>query len=154
MSNCMGMVVLFSQAVKFIRTPSLDGLPTTFGAFQSVFSGGDVDIGVMKFDSAGTTLLYCTYIGGNDADLPISTVVDRSTGELMILATTGSTDFPMGNGLGYDTTFNGGDFISGGDLVGGYNVNNGSDIVVIRLNAVGTNISNASYIGGDGNDDL
>lgn len=70
-----------------------NGFPTTIGAFQKVFQGGDTDIGILKFDSSGTNLLYATYIGGNDSEIPTSLIANDNQ-ELYILATTSSPNFP------------------------------------------------------------
>ena len=71
-----------------------NGFPTTLGAFQRTFQGGDTDMGIMKFDSSGTFLQYSTIIGGSDAEIPTSTVVNENN-ELYILGTTSSPDFPV-----------------------------------------------------------
>ena len=147
---------LYTAGTVFIHTGrfyDFTGLPTTPGAFQSSHQGGLsrnwTDIGVMKFDSSGTNLVYATYLGGNDSEIPTSIVTDETTGELIILGTTGSTNFPMGQLPSYDDTFNGGSLVS---PMGGYQFDNGTDIVVIRLNATGTDVVNSTYLGGSGND--
>lgn len=134
---------------------SSNGFPSTPGAYENTFQGGHTDIGILKFDSAGTNLIYATYIGGNDGEIPTSTITN-SNNELYILASTSSTDFPVSSGA-YDTTYNGGTFISGGfggELVGGYHFFNGSDIAVIRLSAGGDSLLSSTYIGGSGNDGI
>ncbi|MCP4522244.1 MAG: PKD domain-containing protein [Cytophagales bacterium] len=70
-----------------------DGFPATLGAYQSDFQGGGTDIGILKFDSSGTNLLYATYIGGNDSEIPTSLIANDKQ-ELYILAMTGSDNFP------------------------------------------------------------
>lgn len=83
------------------------GFPTwpPLGAFESTFQGGDTDMGIMKFDSSGTFLHYSTIIGGSDAEIPTSTVVNDNN-ELYILGITSSSDFPVTAGA-FNTTFNG-----------------------------------------------
>ncbi len=130
-------------------TPQPDGFPATNGAFQTTFQGGDTDIGILKFDSSGTQLLYATYIGGNDAEIPTS-LITNDKGELFILGISGSTDFPVTKDA-FDTTFNGGFPIT---PVGGYVFENGTDIVVLKLSADGSNISASTYLGGHHNDGL
>ena len=39
--------------------------PTTPGAFQTTFGGGDYDAFVTKLNAAGTALVYSTYLGGS-----------------------------------------------------------------------------------------
>lgn len=75
-------------------TPSLAGFPATTGAFQQIFQGGDTDIGILKFDSSGTNLIYATYIGGDGAEIPTSTIANDQQ-ELFILGTSSSVNFPV-----------------------------------------------------------
>ena len=84
---CLKQQVLATQHLR------PNGFPTTLGAFQRTFQGGDTDMGIMKFDSSGTFLQYSTIIGGSDAEIPTSTVVNENN-ELYILGTTSSPDFP------------------------------------------------------------
>ncbi|HAB36075.1 MAG TPA: hypothetical protein DCE58_05680, partial [Cryomorphaceae bacterium] len=76
------------------------GYPTTAGAidptYNDVNSAGyaRMDIGLTKFSSNGTARLYSTYIGGDSPDQPHSMMVNNA-GELVILGTTGSDDFPV-----------------------------------------------------------
>ncbi len=82
-----------------------NGFPATLGAFQTTFQGGETDIGILKFDSSGTQLLYATYIGGDDSEIPTSLITDDK-GELYILATTGSSNFPTSDNA-FQKTFQG-----------------------------------------------
>lgn len=127
----------------------LSGFPATVGAFQTVFQGGDTDIGIIKFDSSGTFAYYITYIGGNGAEIPTSIITDDN-GELYILGTTSSTNFP-GTDKGFQTTFNGGSFVQ---PIGYYRFTTGSDIVVSRLSKNGDSILVSTYMGGTANDGL
>lgn len=79
------------------------GLPTNSGAFQENFGGGrNEDLGyggsrdcaILKFNSNGDKLLYCTYLGGNDNEQPHSMVVD-SYMNLFVMGTSRSTNFPV-----------------------------------------------------------
>lgn len=125
--------------------------PVTPGAFQMAFNGGNIDMGISKFNADGTSLLYSTYIGGSlSSDAPHSLVVNNNN-ELFILGTTGSADFPVLSGA-FDTTFNGGSSIT--PLYSGTQYLNGSDIVVIRLNSTGTGLLGSTFVGGTSNDGL
>ena len=75
------------------QSTGIGEFPNTTGAFQTTFQGGDTDIGILKFDSSGTNLLYATHIGGTGAEIPTSTITNEK-GELFILGITSSTDFP------------------------------------------------------------
>ncbi len=98
-----GTVFATSSGTFGTRLPN--GFPTTLGAFQDTIQGGDTDMGIMKFDSSGTFLHYSTIIGGSDAEIPTSTVVNENN-ELYILGTTSSPDFPVTTGA-FDTSFDG-----------------------------------------------
>lgn len=126
------------------------GYRTTPGAYQLTFAGGGPgtggpgggnigmpsDMGITKFDSNGTSIIYGTYLGGNRNDQPHSMVVDGS-GNLYIAGRTYSSNFPTVNA--YDATYN-----SAADTT--------ADIVVVKLNATGNALLGSTYIGGSGED--
>ena len=126
------------------------GYPTTTGAFQISFSSGTVDIGITKYDTTGTQMIYSTYLGGDSDELPHSMVVNSSN-ELFVFGTTSSLNFPTTNGA-YQTIFNGGTYYGVGGL--GVTFNNGSDIFVSKLSASGGSLLSSTYIGGSENDGL
>ena len=117
--------------------------PVTPGAFQTVYAGGigqapanlPCDIGINKYDSAGTTLLYSTYLGGSRDEYPHSLVVDRFD-NLLVMGTTYSPDFPTDTS-GFDITHNG-----------------GTDIFITKLSEDGSSLLAGTLIGGSGNDGL
>jgi gliding motility-associated-like protein len=121
---------LYSGGIVFDR-----GFPVTAGAYQVDFGGGSgssggkpVDMGIFKFTPNGQRA-YATYLGGNGNDYPHSLICDAS-GNLVIMGKTFSTNYP-------------------GTLKG---KGGGSDIVVTKLNASGTNIIGSLRIGGTSND--
>jgi hypothetical protein len=69
-----------------------DDFPTTPGAYQTDFSGGDAI--VVKMDANGSALLYSTYIGGWSTESGVDLHVDGS-GLLYLVGVTGSNDFPV-----------------------------------------------------------
>lgn len=79
--------------------------PTTPEAFDTTFNGGG-DAFVTKLDSAGSTLLYSTYLGGAAPDNGRAIAVD-SAGDAYVTGVTGSADYPTTPGA-FDTTYNGG----------------------------------------------
>lgn len=128
---------------------SVGTYPTTTGAFQVSLVGGIIDMGITKFNSDGTALIYSTIIGGTANESPHSMVVN-SNDELCIMGTTGSADFPTSVGC-YDNTFDGGTGIA--SMVGyGYDHSNGIDIVVCKLSADGTALLGSTFVGGTEND--
>jgi gliding motility-associated-like protein len=125
--------------------------PTTYGAYDTIFGGGTVDIAISKFDTTGTFMVYSTYIGGNEDELPHSLIVN-SFDELYIMGTTSSTDFPTTIDC-YDSSFNGGSAVFMNNGLG-VNYNNGSDIFITHLNSDGSSLLGSTYIGGSDNDGL
>ena len=61
-------------------------------ALQPTF-GGSVDAFVAKFDSSGSHLLYCTFLGGSGDDRAFAIAVDAS-GSTYVTGWTYSTNFP------------------------------------------------------------
>ncbi len=121
--------------------------PATPGAFQIGY-GGIFDIGILKYDSAGQNLLYASYLGGDESESPHSLVMN-SSGDLIILGTTSSSDFPT-SASAYDRTFNGGSRVF--DIVVPYR--QGSDIFVARISKTGTELLSSTLLGGTANDGL
>ena len=70
-----------------------NGYPTTAGAISTTFSGGDFDFGISVFSSDGSMLEYSTYLGGSQREYPHSLVTDE-TGDIYVMGTTGSQNFP------------------------------------------------------------
>jgi gliding motility-associated-like protein len=133
-----GIVLHFSS-------PSTGQFPATTGAFQTVFQGGDLgqdeigggarDIGILKYKPDGKSLVYATYVGGSANEHPHSMVVNNA-GELCVMGSTFSSDFPM-----FGSSFQ--------SKIGGR-----SDIVVFKLSADGTQMTASTFLGGSGRDGL
>lgn len=120
--------------------------PTTNGVFQTRLSGL-YDIGILKYDSTGSMLLYASYLGGSQTDSPHSLVMN-SAGELLVLGTSSSTDYPT-SGSAFDRVFRGGTRI---DAVVDYAM--GTDIVVTKLARDGRQLLASTLLGGTSNDGL
>jgi gliding motility-associated-like protein len=137
------------------------GYPTNTGAFQVNFAGGappipenpsyygnGCDVGIIKYNEDGTQRLFATYIGGSDGEeMPHSLVVNENN-ELLIMGTTGSSDFPTTSNA-YDQTFNGGEYVIYDNVIA---FPNGTDIYVAKLSENGTQLLGSTYIGGSEND--
>jgi len=130
------------------------GYPTTLGAFQTAYNlgnlEGETDVAISKFSSDGTQLLFSTYIGGNGSDVPHS-IIENNNGELVILGTTSSTNFPVLPNA-FQRRFGGGNPMAGTFEINGILYENGSDIFVAVLSNDGSNLSGSTYIGGSAND--
>lgn len=124
------------------------GYPTTVGALDNSFNGGNVDAAISKFSANGNQLLYSTYIGGNSSETPHSIVCGQN-GEIYIMGVTGSANFPT-SATGYDKTFNGGTSTSANSI----SFQNGTDIFVFKLSATGNAMLGSTFIGGSNNDGI
>ncbi len=120
--------------------------PATAGAFQTSY-GGLYDIGILKYDSAGSKMLYASYLGGSQSESPHSLVMNVNE-ELIVMGTTSSSNFPT-TATAFDRSYNGGDGVS---HVVTYNT--GSDIVISRISKDGSTLLASTYIGGTKNDGL
>ncbi len=129
------------------------GYPTTVGAYQEDYCAGAsslyTDVTISKFNAAGTSLLYATYLGGSRLDIPHSLVVSDNN-ELYVMGTTGSDDFPVTTNA-FDTVFNGGVNVT---LSTSLPFFYGSDIFVSRFSQDGSQLLSSSFIGGSANDGL
>lgn len=116
-------------------TPFGVGYPVTLGAYDLSYNDASSreDIGISKFDSTGSTLLYATYLGGINTDWPTSLIIDNNN-NLVILGTTYSSDFPVTT-LSYDTSFNG-----------------LSDLLICKLSSDGSTLLASTFIGGSEED--
>lgn len=114
------------------------GFPVTTGAFQLSFNGGSGsarDAGILKFSSDGRQLLYATYLGGSENEQPHS-IVCNGAGDVYVLGTTESSNFPVTNAA-HDKTHNG-----------------GYDIFISRLSADGTILRASTFWGGSKDDGI
>jgi hypothetical protein len=81
-------------------------------------------------------LVYSTYLGGSESEVPGSVAVD-SEGHLYVIGSTGSADFPLHNPFQDE-------FAGGGATLG--------DVYVTKIDASGSSILYSTYIGGAGTD--
>jgi gliding motility-associated-like protein len=109
-----------------------NGYPTATGSFQETFSAG-VDICVSKLDPVGENLIWATYLGGAQGDLPHSMIVNDDF-ELSVYGNTQSSDYPVSAGA-YDTTFNG-----------------ANDVCVTTISADGSALIGSTFLGGTSDD--
>ena len=128
------------------------GYPTTAGAIDATFNGGEFDVGISVWSEDGSALDYSTYLGGGNMEFPHSIASDAA-GDIFIMGTTGSASFPVtANALG--TSFIGGDNIDLGanHFYGSYNA--GCDLFVTKLSGPDGAMLASTFIGGSGNDGL
>ena len=104
--------------------------PTTGGAYDTTFNGGS-DVGVTKLSSAGSSLIFSTYIGTSSIDNSTAIAID-SSGNSYIVGQTSDTvvDFPTTAGA-FDTTHNGNE-----------------DAFLTKFNDTGTALIYSTFVGG------
>lgn len=95
--------------------------------------GAVIDAFVTKLNSAGTAILYSTYLGGNGGDHGYAIAVNGA-GNAYVTGNTTSTNFPT---LGAFQSSNAG----------------GTDAFIFELNTAGNGLIFSSYMGGSGDDD-
>lgn len=113
--------------------------PTTAQAFQPTMGGGGADAFMTKLNATGSALLYSTYLGGSGNEINRGMAVDAS-GNAYIIGSTCSTDFPV-TANAFQKTFAGGSCGVGGG-------NGEGDAFVAKLNAQGSALLYATYLGG------
>jgi hypothetical protein len=120
--------------------------PATPGSFQASY-GGLYDVGIVKFDSLGTQLLYASFLGGSLSESAHSLVMDANN-DLVVLGTTSSANFPT-TATAYDRSYNGGK-----EEANVIEYAAGSDIFVARISSDGRVLKDCTLLGGSGNDGM
>ena len=90
------VVTDFQGNVIVIGTTTSATLPGTANAFQRTKSLGfpnNEDVFIAKFDPTGRALLWATFLGGDDGDVPVALAVD-SSGNIYVTGTTQSSNYP------------------------------------------------------------
>ena len=108
-------------------TDSAD-FPTTPGAFDTTFNGGDIDAFVTKLSATGSSLLYSTYLGGGSGEQGRGVAVDAA-GSAYVTGFTSSANFPTA--AAFDTALGGTD-----------------DAFVTKLSPTGSSLVYSTYLGG------
>jgi len=109
------------------QTHSTD-LPMTMDAYDSSFNGF-TDGFVTGFNSSLSSLVYSTFIGGSQYDY-VEGAAFTIDNNILIVGTTGSTDFPVTDGA-FDTSLNG-----------------GYDLFIITMDLKAPSLIYSSYFGG------
>jgi hypothetical protein len=110
--------------------------PTTPGVFDTSSNGGR-DAFVVKLNATGSALTYATFLGGSDSECYYYDRCDiavDSSGTAYVTGWTDSSDFPTTPGA-FDTSYNG----------------NG-DAFIVKLNATGSALTYATFLGGSSGD--
>jgi RHS repeat-associated protein len=121
-----------AQGEAFVAGFTNSFLPTTPGVVQGTFGGGAYDAFVTKFNAAGSTLVYSTFVGGSGADRGEGVALDGA-GDAFVVGLTQSSDFPTHSAVQ-------------GALSGS------QDAFVAKLNPAAATLTYSTYLGGSGTD--
>lgn len=115
--------------------------PTSSGVFKTPAGATDrPNVTISKLRPDGGAMIYSTYIGGQDSDIPGGIALDAD-GNLFIAGYTGSLNFPVtSNALQRSA----GDPAPQGTTDG--------DCFVLKLNSAGNNLMYSTYLGGNNSD--
>ena len=128
-----GIVVNSLGYVYITGTTGSSDYPVTSEAFDRVFNGGS-DIFVTELNPEGNSLVYSTFLGGNDYEVGAGIELD-SLGCVYTTGYTESSDYPVTNNA-FDKSFNSSiNYVS-------------RDGFVTKLNSTGSDIIYSTYIGG------
>ena len=123
-----GIALDSSGSAYVIGSTSSANFPTTVGAYQTIFGGGE-DAFVSKLNATGSGLTYSTYLGGNVYDSGSGIALD-SSGNAYVTGGTSSANFPTTVGA-YQTS-----------AAGIHNA------FVTKLNATGSGLLYSTCLGG------
>jgi len=104
-----------------------DDFPITIGSYDEDFNGKR-DGFLFKMDQNGSDLIFSTFIGGREDDVPSDLCLDASK-NIVVVGYTVSDDFPVTTGS-YDTTHGGKE-----------------DIFVLKMNLTGDRLDYSTFVG-------
>ncbi|MCS1352160.1 SBBP repeat-containing protein [Mechercharimyces sp. CAU 1602] len=104
--------------------------PVSTNAFQSQYPGGDASAFVSKLNATGTSLVFSSYLGGNQNDFGNGIAVDKEKATY-VTGITASSNFPV-TSSSLQTQFSGGGF----------------DAYVTKINQAGRSLLYSTFLGG------
>ena len=109
------------------------GFPVTLGAYKYDYSGLVCDVGLVKFNQDGSSIVWATYLGGNKGDY-VHSIIVNSKREIVLYGKTFSSDYPVLENS-YDTSYH-----------------QGADVFVSVLSGEGMSLNGSTLFGGSGDD--
>ncbi|MDO5759944.1 MAG: gliding motility-associated C-terminal domain-containing protein [Bacteroidota bacterium] len=149
-SDTWGMTSCYDQYGRIISGGIVNGenYPITEGAYEDTFKG-NWDCVITKYNDDASAPVFSTFLGGSKGEMPHSMIVN-SNEEIVILGTTGSSDFPTSD-YAFQPLFKGGDAINYENTI---SYSNGADIFITCLSPMGDSVLASTFLGGSGNDGL
>ncbi len=114
--------------------PTVAPYQGTYGGDGTDYGDGTYDAFVAKINPGGTSFAYATYLGGSETDTALGIAID-SAGNAYVAGDTQSVDFPTVSP--YQATHASGP---------------GNDTFIAKLNAAGSSLTYATYLGATGDD--
>lgn len=133
------MTVTGSGDVYLTGSTTSSDFPVTMGVFDNTYNGPAYpslfwgDAFILRLNSTGSTLIFSTFIGGNEDDIGRAIYVD-DTGNIYCSGAA-RANFPVTSGA-FDTSYNYGPY----------------DGFILKMNPTGTTLFYCTYYGGSGND--
>lgn len=138
-SSCASIVLDESGNAYVTGNTGSTIFPTTSGAFQTARSPGstaaDTDVFISKLNSAGSALIYSTYLGGSASDSGNDIFLDGD-GNAYVTGNTNSLNFPTTSGA-FQT-------LKGGTAAA-------NNAFLTKLNITGSSLVYSTYLGGISN---
>jgi hypothetical protein len=131
---CRGIAVDSAGSAYVVGDTSSTNFPVTTGAAQTAYGGDPSDAFVLKLSADGSTLLYSTYLGGNDLEIGSGIAVD-AVGSAYVIGFTLSDNFFV-TSHAVQKTYGG-----------------GQDAFVVKLAPNGRSRIYSTYLGGSGDEE-
>lgn len=119
------------QNIYFTCKTKSSNFPSTAGLLPNTYKGM-YDIMLVKLNPEATQILFSTYIGGNDDDIPYDIALTGSADDIVVAGFTRGSNFPITQGV-YQPAY------------AGYT----SDGFVLKLNNAGSSLLFSTFIGSD-----
>jgi len=129
--NGGGIAVDAAANVYVTGETASNNFPTTPGAFQTTFGGGNSDAFVAKLNATGSNINYSTFLGGSRSDFGGTDIAVDAAGDAYVTGYTQSANFPTTPGA-FQPNFGGGSV----------------DVFVAKLNPIGSALVYSTFLGG------
>jgi hypothetical protein len=128
--TCYSMAIDNLNNVYISGTTSSTDFPTTNGVVQPLYGGGGYDGFITKLNADGDSLIFSTFLGGNNYET-ISDIALDNNKNIYIVGSTESNNYPVTLN-GYQQTFQGGL----------------NDVIISKISPNGNTLLYSTYLGG------